>query len=73
VESEYVVNNVIIVIQGLVLTKVLLDSTADISIIFPRLLGDVQFADWKIRLKDIIYLHREAFMVHMPGSDLIFK
>ncbi len=53
VEQEYVVNNVVNTTQALTLTDVLLDNAADISIIHPKLLTDIQEAERKIRAKGV--------------------
>jgi hypothetical protein len=112
--QEVTVNNVMNATQGILPTEVLLDTAADISVIHPMLLEDVQEAERKIRVKgvggtqlivkdtgkldgffkvyastetkanvlsfaaveaiyDITYVCGEAFVVHMPDRDLVFK
>jgi hypothetical protein len=50
---EYTVNNAVHVTQVLTPTKVLLDNQADISIIHPMLLNNVQKSEKRIRLKGV--------------------
>jgi hypothetical protein len=50
---EYTVNNAVHVTQVLAPTKVLLDNQADISIIHPMLLTDVQNSERRIRVKGV--------------------
>jgi hypothetical protein len=50
---EYMVNNAVHVTQVLAPTEVLLDNQADISIIHPMLLKNVQKSERRIRVKGI--------------------
>jgi hypothetical protein len=52
-EEEFTVNNAVYVTQALRPTKVLLDNQADISIVHPMLLRDVQKAQRRIRVKGV--------------------
>jgi hypothetical protein len=52
-KEEYTINNVVNIIQALELTKVLLDKQADISIVHPALLRDIQKAEMRIRIKGV--------------------
>ena len=52
-EEEFTVNNAVYVAQELRPAKVLLDNQADISIIHPMLLRDVQKAQRRIRVKGV--------------------
>jgi hypothetical protein len=52
-EEEYIVNNALSVKQALEPTKVLLDNQADISMIHPMLLKDVQKVDRRIRVNGV--------------------
>jgi hypothetical protein len=111
--EEYVINNAVNTMQKLEPTKVLLDNQADISILHPMLLKDVQPAERQIKVKgvgglqmvvdqqgilegffpvyaskdtkanvlsfvdvedlyDIMYVQKQAFIVHMGTRDLVF-
>jgi hypothetical protein len=52
-EEEFTVNNAVYVAQELRPAEVLLDNQADISIIHPMLLRDVQKAQRRIRVKGV--------------------
>jgi hypothetical protein len=111
---EYTVDNAVHVTQVLAPTKVLLDNQADISIIHPMLLSNVQKSEKRKRVKgvgglqlivdeegilegffpvyasektkanvlsfadvedfyDIMYVQKQAFIVHMGDRDLVFN
>jgi hypothetical protein len=52
-EKEYMVNNAVNATQGVLLTEILLNNQADISIVHPALLTNVHQSKKNIRVKGV--------------------
>ena len=65
-QQEFTVNNAVHVTQTLELTEVLLNNQADISIMHPMLLRDVQKSQQRIRVKGVggpqLIVHEEGVL-----------